>query len=324
MKKPDAVNASMRFPGFLGNEPLKQQLSQLLREDRIPQAIVLEGEAGCGKRTLARLIAAALCCRAAGERPCGHCAECRKSLGEGHPDIITVSGGDSPRSFKIDTVREMRADVNIRPNEAERKIYILENAHNMGEPAQNALLKILEEPPEYAVFLLTCESAGQLLPTVLSRAAVLRVNTLDEETAIAAALPLCPSAGEDELRRAARAFGGNVGRMVEALSGGLLTRAGTVANEMLASLPKKEETALLCAAAPLLRDKDLCRAALGLLGSSLRDGIAGRGALPGLNPGELVRLWQITRECTAAMDGYANQALLVTVFCARMRRCIGR
>lgn len=314
----------MRFPGFFGNEPLKEQLSQLLREDRIPQAIVLEGETGCGKRTLARLIAAALCCRSAEDHPCGRCAECRKSLGEGHPDIVTVSGGDSPRSFKIDTVREMRADVNIRPNEADRKVYLLINAHNMGEPAQNALLKILEEPPPYAVFVLTCESAGQLLPTVLSRAVVLRVNTLDEETAIAAALPLCPAAGEEELRRAAKAFGGNVGRMAQALSGGLLTRAGAVVREMLDALPQKGETPLLCAAAPLIREKELCRAALGLLGSTLRDGIAGQNVLPGLTAAELLRLWEITRECARAMDGYANQSLLVTVLCARMRRCIGR
>lgn len=314
----------MRFPGFLGNEPLKEQLSQLLQEDRIPQAIVLEGETGSGKRTLARLIAAALCCRSDGERPCGRCADCRKSLGEGHPDIVTVSGGDSPRSFRIDTVREMRAGVSIRPNEADRKVYILENAHNMGEPAQNALLKILEEPPAYAVFLLTCESAGQLLPTVLSRAAVLRVGTLGEEDAVAAALPLCPGAGEEELRRAARAFGGNVGRMAEALSGGLLTRAAAVAGEMLAALPKKEETALLCAAAPLVRDRSLCRAVLGLLGSTLRDGIAGQGELAGSDSAGLLRLWQTVRECSRAMDSYANQPLLVTLLCARMRRCIGR
>lgn len=314
----------MKFPGFLGNEPLKEQLSRLMEQERIAQAIVLEGETGCGKRTLARLIAAGLCCRSTGEKPCGRCPDCEKSLGGGHPDIITVSGGDSPRSFKIDTVREMRADVSIRPNEADHKVYILQNSHNMGEPAQNALLKILEEPPAYAVFILTCESAGQLLPTVLSRSVVLRVGTLGEEQAIAAALPLCPGADEEELRRAARAFDGNVGRMAEALSGGMLTRAGKIAQAMLDALPQKEETALLCAAAPLIKDKPLCRAALGLLGSAARDGIAGLGSLSGYNAAVLLSLWETARDCTRAMDGYANQALLVTVLCARMRRCIGR
>ena len=314
----------MKFPGFLGNEPLKEQLSALIAQDRIPQAIVLEGETGCGKRTLARLIAAALCCQSTDEKPCGRCSDCQKSLGGGHPDITTVSGGDSPRSFKIETVREMRADVSIRPNEADRKVYILENVQNMGEPAQNALLKILEEPPAYAVFLLTCDSAGQLLPTVLSRSAVLRVNTLGEEEAVAAALSLCPGAGEEELRRAARAFDGNVGRMAEALSGGLLTRAGEVVREMLAALPQKEETALLCAAAPLIRDKALCRAALGLIGNAAREAIAGEGNLGGFGAPALLALWETARDASRAMDGYANQTLLVTVLCSRMRRCIGR
>lgn len=314
----------MRFPGFFGNEPLKEQLSRLIEQERMAQAIVLEGETGCGKRTLARLIAAALCCSSTEEKPCGHCPECEKSLGGGHPDIIAVSGGESARSFKIDTVRDMRADVSIRPNEADHKVYILENAHNMGEPAQNALLKILEEPPPYAIFLLTCESAGQLLPTVLSRSVVLRVNTLGEETAIAAALPLCPGAGEEELRRAAKAFGGNVGRMVESLSGGMLIRAGEISQAMIDALPKKEETALLCAAAPLIREKPLCRAVLGLLGNAARDGMVGTGQLAGFGAAALLRLWEITRDCTRAMDGYANQTLLVTVLCAQLRRCIGR
>ncbi len=314
----------MNFPAFLGNESVKEQLSRLMDENRIAQAIVLEGETGCGKRTLARLIAAALCCSSQGEKPCGHCPECEKSLGGGHPDIMTVSGGDSPRSFKIDTVREMRSDVSIRPNEADHKVYILENAHNMGEPAQNALLKILEEPPSYAVFILTCESAGQLLPTVLSRSVVMRLGGLAEEQAIAAALPLCPGAGEEDLRRAARAFDGNVGRMAEALSGGMLTRAAEVSQAMISALPQKEETSLLCAAAPLLKDKPLCRAALGLLGSAARDGIAGQGSLARFSAPVLLDLWEIVRSGARAMDGYANQTLLVTVLCAQMRRCIGR
>lgn len=314
----------MKFPGFYGNRSCCAQLSRLVDENRLPQAVVLEGESGCGKRTLARLVAAALVCTAAGGKPCGQCSECRKAFGSGHPDIITVSGGDSPRSFKIDTVRAMRSDVSIRPNEANHKVYILENAHNMGEPAQNALLKILEEPPPYAVFLLTCEYSGQLLPTVLSRAVVLSLSGLPEDEAVAAARPLCPAAPEEELCRAARAFGGNVGRMAQSLSGGLLTRAAGIVEAMTEALPQKNETALLIAASPLIKDKPLCRSVLGLLGEAVHDGLMGEGSLKGLRGDALLQLWDALCDCTRAMDGYANQTLLVTVLCERMRRCADR
>lgn len=93
-----------------------------------------------------------------------------------HPDIIVYSGGDRARSFHIDAVREARQEAYIRPNEAERKVFILENAQNMTVQAQNALLKIIEEPPANVVFILTCENKAALLQTVLSRVSVVTLD----------------------------------------------------------------------------------------------------------------------------------------------------
>jgi DNA polymerase III subunit delta' len=161
----------MEFQHFLGNEKIKAQLSALVDGGRLPHAVVLEGESGLGKRTLAGELAAALVCR--GEhRPCDSCPQCHKARAGVHPDILVYAPEGGARSFHKKTVDQIVGDVYMTPNEADYKIYILVNAHLMSVQAQNAILKVLEEPPAYVRFILTVENKSALLPTVLSRSVV--------------------------------------------------------------------------------------------------------------------------------------------------------
>ena len=169
----------MNFKYFLGNEKIKEQLSFLLSSSHFPHAIILEGEDGLGKRTLARELAAYLVCRSEGEKPCYECAQCIKAQKGVHPDIFEHSAAGGARSFHVEVIRDVIKDVYMSPNEAEYKIYILGNAHCMSESAQNALLKVLEEPPAYAVFILTAASKSMLLETVLSRAVTISLSGVD-------------------------------------------------------------------------------------------------------------------------------------------------
>ena len=153
----------MEFGSFLGNDALKMRLHAAFSEDRILHSYALCGPAGSGRHTLARQMAAAMQCTGEGRLPCGVCAACRKVMGNVHPDVITVNDPEH-KMISVDVIREMRADVFLRPNEGKRKIYILEQ--DMGEPAQNALLKILEEPPAYGAFLILTTNAEKLLPTI--------------------------------------------------------------------------------------------------------------------------------------------------------------
>ena len=124
------------------------------------------------------LLAAALVCAGGGdELPCGRCPSCRKAQSGIHPDIITV--GEEGKDISVAQVRQMRADAWVRPNEAARKVYLLPNAQSMNASAQNAMLKLLEEGPAYAAFLLLADNAAALLPTVRSRCQTL---SLTEET----------------------------------------------------------------------------------------------------------------------------------------------
>ena len=312
----------MEFPGFYANEQAKARLSALVDGGRLPQAIILEGEQGLGKRTLARLIAAACVCKSEGARPCTTCSACKKALSGNHADIMTVAGGASARSFGVDKIRAVRSDAIVVPNEADVKFYLLFEAHQMTEQAQNALLKILEEPPPYAHFILTCESSRSLLETVRSRAVIIRLAGVGEEQALKAARSLVPQAGEQDILRAARLWGGNIGRIVSSLSDGTLAKADALAQDCCAALLDAKETALLCACAPLIKDKELARTVYSLLLLHLHDGLkSGDGRLSVQNR---LSVMACVRDALAGLDRYLNQPLLVTRACAAMRRAAGR
>ncbi len=123
---------------------------------------------------VARDIAAAAVCTGPEPRPCRRCRHCRKVAEDIHPDVITLSRleddkGRLKREIGVDQIRSLSADAYIMPNEAGRKVYLIREAETMNIPAQNAALKLLEEPPLGAVFLLCTTNPGRMLPTVRSR-----------------------------------------------------------------------------------------------------------------------------------------------------------
>jgi len=159
----------MELSALRGNERLKEQLSRQERGRGLSHAYILSGPAGSGRHTLARLLAGAMLCTGRGERPCGKCPACVKVFKGIHPDVTSVTGPEEGKPVTVDRVRQLRADAYVRPNEGERKVYLLEGADQMNSSAQNAMLKLLEEGPPYAVFLLIAGNAGGLLRTVRSR-----------------------------------------------------------------------------------------------------------------------------------------------------------
>ena len=188
----------MGFEGLLGNERLKENLRMSVGRGRISHFYLISGPAGSGKHTLAKLLAGALMCESE-RRPCGSCTACRKIMAGTHPDFITVEDPDHKR-IPVDMVRRIREDMFILPNESDHKIYLF--PQELGIEGQNALLKILEEPPAHLLFILTCDARTSLLETIRSRCVCLTVAPTTWEEAqpiLTARLP-----GEDpaELQRA--------------------------------------------------------------------------------------------------------------------------
>ncbi len=151
------------------------------RGGRLPHAVLVEGRPAENVLEFAKKVAALALCSSDGARPCGVCRDCLKTERGVHPDLSVVLGGDKARSFLIDSVRAVRQEAYIRPSEAESRVFLLHNVQNMTAQAQNALLKIVEEPPKSVYFVMTCENKSTLLPTLLSRVAVLTVDGKDEE-----------------------------------------------------------------------------------------------------------------------------------------------
>ena len=151
---------------------MREKLLGLVAQDRLPHACVLESGTAEERMVLAKDLAKALVCKSGVNRPCNTCDACRKADGGNHPDILFVGPENGRKTISVETVRNMRDNAYVLPNEADRKVYIIDPADTMQDYAQNALLKILEEPPSYATFLLLCTTKASLLPTVLSRTAV--------------------------------------------------------------------------------------------------------------------------------------------------------
>lgn len=155
---------------------LLKNLSALVESKRVPHSMIIDGGSVQKREELALNFAGMVLCASEDLKPCGECASCKKVVANSHPDIKIVEAEDKKKTISVDVIRAMREDVYILPNESEKKIYIIKNAETMQPYAQNALLKILEEPPQYAVFILLCEYHKILLPTVLSRCVVFNIG----------------------------------------------------------------------------------------------------------------------------------------------------
>ena len=197
----------MSFAALLGNDQLKKNLAQSISKGHISHFYLISGPAGSGKHTLAKLLSTAILCGSG--RACGICDHCRKMQSGNHPDFITVEDPEH-KNVAVKIVRQIRDDMFIRPNEADHKIYLF--PQELGIEGQNALLKILEEPPAYGVFILLTDNPAKLLPTVRSRCTELKLLPLAEDVLRSHLRQVFPTAQEADISAAISRSGGFLGQ----------------------------------------------------------------------------------------------------------------
>ncbi len=164
----------------MGHKDILKYISSAVENNRVSHAYILNGERGSGKKMLANLFAMTLLCETGDNEPCGKCHSCKQAESGNHPDIIRVTH-EKPNSISVDDIRtQVNNTVDIKPYQGPYKVYIIPQADMMTPQAQNAILKTIEEPPSYAVFLLLTENAETLLPTINSRCVMLKLRNIKD------------------------------------------------------------------------------------------------------------------------------------------------
>lgn len=308
----------MNFHNLELNSRLKSSLSELVDSGKLPHAIIIEGGRTDTRIKLARLLAASLACVSQDDRPCAVCPACVKAFGEKvgkkkstsdkllaqklqHQDIYEIEKEKDRKRFSIKIIREIRREAYIIPLEGTVKVYILTQAHLMTPEAQNALLKILEEPPPYLCFILECTSENLLLPTVLSRSVSFSLGQLD---------------------------------LGDGVRGKKLELAAQTAEEMAFAITAPHEYELLKKTAVFEKNKTLLPLCLPELELIIRDALVLQAggkeffsaspkaatALAGdLTQAKLLKLIEEIRLLDEAIMRSANNNLLITLTCSRLR-----
>lgn len=169
-----------KFTDIVGQEQIKEHLQNAIAMNKVSHAYIIHGERNAGKEFIARVFAMTLQCEKGETEPCGECHSCKQALGNNQPDIIYISH-EKPNTIGVEDIRsQINGDIGIKPYSSPRKIYIINEGEKMTPQAQNALLKTLEEPPEYAVILILTTNVDALLPTVLSRCVVLNMKPVSD------------------------------------------------------------------------------------------------------------------------------------------------
>ncbi|MDY5986315.1 DNA polymerase III subunit delta' [Sporofaciens sp. SGI.106] len=168
------------FKDVVGHKDIINYIRNAVKENKVSHAYILNGERGSGKKMLATLFATTLQCEKGGPDPCNVCHSCIQAESGNHPDIIRVQH-EKPNTISVEDIRtQVNNDILIKPYQGPYKIYIISEADLMTPQAQNALLKTIEEPPEYAVIFLLTENAEALLPTITSRCVMLKLRNIKD------------------------------------------------------------------------------------------------------------------------------------------------
>jgi DNA polymerase-3 subunit delta' len=174
----------IRFADIRGHERPREFLRAAWAHGRLPHALLFTGADGIGKRSLALAFVARLQCERDGEDACGECSSCRQIAAASHPDVQLISVTPGKKEIGIDRIRGLKRFMQLQPMRGRAKVAILDEAHLLTIPAQNALLKVLEEPPTRSFLLLVSSNPGALLATVRSRCQRLQFAPLPADTVV--------------------------------------------------------------------------------------------------------------------------------------------
>ena len=268
------------MPGFssiIGQAKPVKLLTALVQKGTIPHALLFTGIDGVGKRTTAKTLAMACNCDAGDahvrqdlshtELPCGQCRACRKIASNHHPDILSIAPADT--IIRIAQIRQLNDTLSMKPYEARQRVVILSDAQALNPEAGNALLKILEEPPDQTLLILTARQRSDLLPTIVSRCQHIRFGPLSASN-VAKLLMQSQDVEPDEAGSLAHLARGSFTRAIALHQNNWIARRNWLIDELM-KLPTQPTTVKLAWAHHLAQNKHLLDNTLEILQVWLRD-----------------------------------------------------
>ncbi len=232
------------IPPLAGNDTANRAVESFILSDRIPHAILIEGDVGTGRHTLAAFIARAAVCDS-DIKPCGICKGCHLEEVGTHPDITYVLPEDGKKNITVDRIRTLRADAFVKPHMASHRVFVIDGADRMNEQAQNALLKVLEEPPSGVIFILIAKSRTVLLETVVSRCSPLTLIVPEYGEALEY-ITNNTDFDADSVRKALDMTDTNIGKALSVLDGSRENPAQAAAMRFIELLFDGSEFDMLC------------------------------------------------------------------------------
>lgn len=200
------------------NEAVKEKLYETCR-GKLSHAYMICGPDGIGKRTLAREMAKAILCTDRENAPCGVCRACKSYSAGAHPDALHLAPGGAAGDIKIGEIRRLKEECAVTPISGDRRVIIIDRAEKMNINAQNAFLKLLEEPEKGNVFVMTCSNVERILPTVRSRCIMISVPPVSDEEIERAVAKYENASSKVTARQAAVYSGGIIGKALDLMAG---------------------------------------------------------------------------------------------------------
>ena len=256
---------------IVGNENAVSAADKLFSGERAPHGIVIYGDKGCGKKTLAKYIAAKLLCKNA-VKPCGNCKSCNMIDDDCHPDFVMVKPSLASGAYRLEDLRNVVSDSVTAPNESDHTVYLIADLDKTPVGAQNTLLKLIEEPPQHVVIILTACSKEYFLPTVLSRVVSIGVAPVTKEQC-GEYLTKNTKYKQGDIDKAVSSMGGNIGMCLEYLSGSTLRACCENAEEAALAIASGSEYQLLKALTDCGKSRETAETSLKLLENILRDAV---------------------------------------------------
>lgn len=253
----------MSFSQVIGHEGPVKILKNILKENRMGASFLFYGPSGVGKAFAARQFAKAMNCQSHDGESCDNCNSCKRIDKSEFPDLHWLDLASGSENIKIEQIRSMRQDMNLRPFQAAHKIFIINDCHNMKQEAANCLLKVLEEPAQDAIVILITSKLNLLLPTIVSRCQKIKFSVLCRGQA-QEILENSYKLNKDYSRYLAYYFDGRLGEAINLSKENLLEQRDNILNKFLYNF----DSLYL---AGVFEDKGEARKSLAILAAWFRD-----------------------------------------------------